>query len=78
MNREGFDLNVLVHKLDFCCRYEKSRLLMESPVGYVPVSELVPDVCAPPPQHRLGLSIVSGLVAQLTFSYYITAVCSKK
>lgn len=57
---------------------------METSVGFVPVSELVPDVCvckfvciAPPPHCRLGLTILSGLVAQLTFSSDVTAPCSR-
>lgn len=51
---------------------------MEITVGFVPLSELVPDVCvAPPPHRRLGLSVFSGLVAQLTFSSDFTAPCSR-
>lgn len=51
---------------------DKSRFLMETTVGFVPVSEMVQ-----PPHRHLGLSVHSGLVPQLIFSSDITAPCSR-
>lgn len=57
---------------------DESRLLMDTTVGFIPMSELVPDVCVSLLLHRhLGLSVHSGSVAQLIFSSDITAPCSR-